>query len=133
MLLYVFFPRMLIFLQLLSEAITVARTSNDRTTLHHCTRLGMQFTKFFFLFNSIPSILRRLPQTIPGQKPVLHEIQPDLHPLEVLFDVSKLLDEQNVDVSLVLGESHSDVSFRINLYPQPSLNYIKRLPSMTIG
>lgn len=64
--------------KLLSEAITVARTSNDRITLHHCT-----------------SILRRLPQTIPGQKPVLHEIQPDLHPLEVLYDVSKLLDEQN--------------------------------------
>jgi hypothetical protein len=58
------------------------------------------------------SILRRLPQTIPGQKPVLHEIQPDLHPLEVLYDVSKLLDEQNVELLSILdpGESHSDVS-----------------------
>ncbi|KAF8163271.1 hypothetical protein B0H34DRAFT_694755 [Crassisporium funariophilum] len=64
--------------KLLSEAITVARTSNDRITLHHLT-----------------SILHRLPETTPGQKPVLHEIQPDLHPLEVLYDICKLLDERN--------------------------------------
>jgi hypothetical protein len=71
----------------------------------------------FFFLNSVLSILRRLPQTIPGQKPVLHEIQPDVHPLEVLFDVSKLLDEQNVELLPILdpGESHSDASFRINL------------------
>jgi anaphase-promoting complex subunit 5 len=31
----------------------------------------------------------------PGQKPPLNEIQPHLEPLEVLFDVKKLLDEQN--------------------------------------
>ncbi|KDR81577.1 hypothetical protein GALMADRAFT_263859 [Galerina marginata CBS 339.88] len=64
--------------QLLGEAINAARLSNDRVTLHHCT-----------------SILHRLPPIVEGQKPVLHEIQPDLHPHEVLFDVSKLLDPEN--------------------------------------
>ena len=42
------------------------------------------------------SILHRLPPINEGQKPVLHEVQPDLHPLEILFDVSKLLDPDNV-------------------------------------
>ena len=41
-------------------------------------------------------MLHRLPSTISGRKPTLNEIQPDLHPLEVLFDVTKLMDEQNV-------------------------------------
>lgn len=41
-------------------------------------------------------MLHRLPPTISARRPVLNEIQPDLHPLEVLFDVKKLLDEQNV-------------------------------------
>lgn len=41
-------------------------------------------------------MLHRLPPTVPGRKPALNEIQADLHPLEVLFDVSKILDEQNV-------------------------------------
>lgn len=63
---------------LLSEAITVARTSGDKVTLQHCI-----------------SMLHRLPPTISARRPVLNEIQPDLHPLEVLFDVKKLLDEQN--------------------------------------
>lgn len=39
-------------------------------------------------------MLHRLPPA-QGQKPALNEIQPDLEPLEVLFDVSKLLDECN--------------------------------------
>ena len=42
------------------------------------------------------SMLHRLPPTISGRRPILNEIQPDLHPLEVLFDVKKLMDEQNV-------------------------------------
>ncbi|KAF8077980.1 hypothetical protein FPV67DRAFT_1463707 [Lyophyllum atratum] len=41
------------------------------------------------------SMLHRLPPTVSGRKPVLNEIQPDLHPLEVLFDVRKLVDPQN--------------------------------------
>ena len=35
-------------------------------------------------------MLHRLPQTESGQRPVLNEIQPDLNPLEILFDVKKL-------------------------------------------
>ncbi|KAG2157068.1 armadillo-type protein [Suillus clintonianus] len=38
------------------------------------------------------SMLHRLPSL--NETPVLNEIQPDLHPLEVLFDVAKLLDPQ---------------------------------------
>ncbi|KAJ7470732.1 hypothetical protein FB451DRAFT_1254671 [Mycena latifolia] len=64
--------------KLLSEAIGVARTSNDKSTLQHCI-----------------SMLHRLPPTIECRRPMLNEIQPDLHPLEVLFDVYKLLDEEN--------------------------------------
>ncbi|KAF9005620.1 hypothetical protein BDQ17DRAFT_1353475 [Cyathus striatus] len=64
--------------QLLTEAVTVSRTSGDRFTLQHCI-----------------SLLHRLPSSVPSAKPVLNEIQPDLHPLEILFDVKKLLDEQN--------------------------------------
>ncbi|EDR14280.1 uncharacterized protein LACBIDRAFT_305954 [Laccaria bicolor S238N-H82] len=63
---------------LLSEAITVARTSNDRLTLQHCI-----------------SMLHRLPPTKPGERSFLNEVQPDLHPLEILYDIKKLLDEQN--------------------------------------
>lgn len=56
----------------------------------------MQCANIFSFIEVNFSILRRLPQAIPGHKPILHEIQPDLHPLEVLYDVSKLLDEKNV-------------------------------------
>lgn len=36
-------------------------------------------------------MLHRLPPTNPSQRPTLNEIQPDLHPLEVFYDVDKLL------------------------------------------
>ncbi|KAF8959053.1 hypothetical protein BDZ97DRAFT_1839603 [Flammula alnicola] len=58
--------------KLLTEAINAARTSGDRITLHHCTRFAVALESFHWLM-----------------------IQPDIHPLEVLFDVSKLLDEEN--------------------------------------
>ncbi|KAF9480133.1 hypothetical protein BDN70DRAFT_912885 [Pholiota conissans] len=64
--------------QFLSEAIVTARTIGDRITLHHCT-----------------SLMNRLPNENPGQRPILHAIQADIHPLEILFDVSKLMDEEN--------------------------------------
>ncbi|KAJ7219238.1 hypothetical protein GGX14DRAFT_435221 [Mycena pura] len=64
--------------KLLSEAIGVARTSNDKLTLQHCI-----------------SILHRLPPTIERRRPMLNQIQADLHPMEVLFDVHKLMDEEN--------------------------------------
>src|SRR5882762_2187945 len=37
------------------------------------------------------SLLHRLPTTRMGQRPVLNDIQPSLHPLEVLFDIEKLM------------------------------------------
>lgn len=42
------------------------------------------------------SLLNRLPTDKEGQKPILNNVQPEIHPLEVLFDVSKLLAEENV-------------------------------------
>lgn len=36
-------------------------------------------------------MLHRLPHAEPGRRPVLNEIQPDLNPLEILFDVRKLM------------------------------------------
>ncbi|OSX65213.1 hypothetical protein POSPLADRAFT_1044618 [Postia placenta MAD-698-R-SB12] len=41
------------------------------------------------------SLLHRLPPTERGAKPILNDIQPDLHPLEVLFDVQKLVQISN--------------------------------------
>ncbi|KIK95893.1 hypothetical protein PAXRUDRAFT_826555 [Paxillus rubicundulus Ve08.2h10] len=65
--------------KLLQEAIAVARTSGDRLTLQHCI-----------------SMLHRLPSsTSTDEAPLLNEIQPDLHPSEVLFDVAKLLQPQS--------------------------------------
>ncbi|CAK5277710.1 unnamed protein product [Mycena citricolor] len=64
--------------KLLHEAIAIARLNNDRVTLQHCT-----------------SLLHRLPPTIPRKRPTLNETQPDLHPMEILYDVSKLMDEEN--------------------------------------
>ncbi|GJE95105.1 hypothetical protein PsYK624_112850 [Phanerochaete sordida] len=60
--------------KLLQEAITTARTCNDRLTLQHCTGL-----------------LNRLPTLERGRRPLVNEIQADLHPWEVLYDVKKLL------------------------------------------
>ncbi|KAI0928780.1 hypothetical protein AcV7_008835 [Taiwanofungus camphoratus] len=58
----------------LQEAIGVARTSSDRITLQHCM-----------------SMLRRLPPLERGRKAILNDIQPDLHPLEILYDVKKFM------------------------------------------
>ncbi|KAF8136324.1 hypothetical protein EV363DRAFT_1395442 [Boletus edulis] len=64
--------------ELLQEAIAVARASGDRVTLQHCI-----------------SMLHRLPPNLSANEmPQLNEIQPDLHPSEVLFDVAKLLQPQ---------------------------------------
>lgn len=60
--------------KLLLEAITVARTSSDKLTLQHCI-----------------AMLHRLPHVEEGRRPVLNDIQPDLNPLEILFDVKKLM------------------------------------------
>lgn len=43
------------------------------------------------------SMLHRLPPDLStSDMPLLNEIQPDLHPSEVLFDVAKLLQPQSV-------------------------------------
>lgn len=44
-------------------------------------------------------MLHRLPPTIEHRRPVLNEIQADLHPMEILFDVFKLMDEENVPLT----------------------------------
>jgi hypothetical protein len=46
-------------------------------------------------------MLHRLPPTIERRRPMLNEIQADLQPMEVLFDVYKLMDEENVPLSLL--------------------------------
>ncbi|KAJ7343519.1 hypothetical protein DFH08DRAFT_872936 [Mycena albidolilacea] len=84
--------------KLLVEAIGVARTSNDTVTLQHCI-----------------SMLHRLPLTIERRRPMLNEIQQHLHPLEVLFDVSKLMDEEN---GQPLSASFAKIVQGMGLYDQ---------------
>ncbi|KAJ4485910.1 hypothetical protein J3R30DRAFT_3442822 [Lentinula aciculospora] len=62
--------------KLLSEAINVSRTSGDKITLQQCI-----------------SLLRRFPSV--DQRPPLNDIQPNLNPLDILYDVKKLIDETN--------------------------------------
>ena len=42
------------------------------------------------------SLLNRLPPAERGQKPIINELQPELHPMEVLYDTKKLLTVKNV-------------------------------------
>jgi len=58
----------------LTEAIEISRLAGDKETLQHCQGL-----------------LHRLSPKHKNQKPVINEIQPSLHPIEVLYDVEKLL------------------------------------------
>ena len=44
----------------------------------------------------LQSLLNRLPPTERGRKPVINEIQPDLHPYEILRDAEKLMHVGNV-------------------------------------
>ncbi|KAI0362002.1 hypothetical protein OH77DRAFT_1416202 [Trametes cingulata] len=64
----------------LEEAVTTSRTAGDNATLQHCT-----------------SLLHRLPvpPTERGKKPIINEIQPQMHPLEILHDAKKLLMVEN--------------------------------------
>ncbi|KAI0283133.1 hypothetical protein BGY98DRAFT_1087979 [Russula aff. rugulosa BPL654] len=61
----------------LTEAIEISRLAGDKETLQLCQGL-----------------LHRLPPEHRNHKPTLNEVQPGLHPIEVLFDVEKLLREQ---------------------------------------
>ncbi|KAI9458485.1 hypothetical protein F5148DRAFT_1001378 [Russula earlei] len=58
----------------LTEAIEISRLAGDKETLQHCQGL-----------------LHRLPPKHKNHRPAINEIQPSLHPIEVLFDVEKLL------------------------------------------
>ncbi|EIN07406.1 hypothetical protein PUNSTDRAFT_105115 [Punctularia strigosozonata HHB-11173 SS5] len=82
--------------KLLQEAIAVSRISGDRVTLQHCT-----------------SMLNRLPPVERGRKPALNEIQPDLHPLELLFDVKKLMQTTS---DQPLGSSFEKITESIGLF-----------------
>ncbi|KAL0946934.1 hypothetical protein HGRIS_013094 [Hohenbuehelia grisea] len=82
--------------KLLSEAITSSRTTGDRITLQHSI-----------------SLMHRLPSTEPSRKPILNEIQPDLHPLEILYDIKKLMD---VDNDQPLGESFNKIAQAMGVY-----------------
>ncbi|KIK70807.1 hypothetical protein GYMLUDRAFT_210293 [Collybiopsis luxurians FD-317 M1] len=64
--------------RLLSEAISVSRTNGDKIALQQCI-----------------SLLRRFPPVDDEQKPPINEIQPNLNPLDILYDVRKLMDEAN--------------------------------------
>ncbi|KAN0140851.1 hypothetical protein V8E53_001295 [Lactarius tabidus] len=58
----------------LVEAIEISRLAGDKETLQLCQGL-----------------LHRIPPKNENQKPVINEMQPGLHPIELLFDVEKLL------------------------------------------
>ncbi|KAK7465863.1 hypothetical protein VKT23_005834 [Stygiomarasmius scandens] len=66
--------------QLLNEAVDVSRTYLDKLTLQQCI-----------------SILHRFPTKDPfnneDKKPPINEIQPHLNPLDILYDVRKLIHE----------------------------------------
>ena len=47
------------------------------------------------------SLLHRLPPLEPGRRPIINEPQPDMHPLEILADVKKLLDVKHVSIMVV--------------------------------
>lgn len=68
---------------------------NDKTTLMHCMA-WVASSKLLHASANMLRLLHRLPPIEHGQKPILNEIQPELHPSEVLFDIVKLLDEQAV-------------------------------------
>ncbi|KAI0781023.1 hypothetical protein BD413DRAFT_501848 [Trametes elegans] len=86
----------------LEEAITTARTVGDNATLQQCT-----------------SLLHRLvlPPVERGKKPTINEVQPQMHPLEILHDVQKLL---VVEHQQPLTAAYEKVMQAIGLYD----NYI---------
>ncbi|KAL1743927.1 hypothetical protein HDZ31DRAFT_39837 [Schizophyllum fasciatum] len=62
----------------LADCIPLARTVGDKLTLQ--AALGLQ---------------RRLPSNDENDRPPLNDVQPHLHPFEILADVKKLLNEQH--------------------------------------
>ncbi|KAI0748037.1 hypothetical protein C8Q80DRAFT_1103902 [Daedaleopsis nitida] len=80
----------------LEEAITASRTAGDNKTLQHCS-----------------SLLHRLPPLERGRRPIINEVQPDMHPLEILADVRKLI---NVQHQQPLTASYERITQAIGLY-----------------
>ena len=77
--------------------------------------------------------MHRLPPTERGQKPFLNTVQPDLHPVEILFDVKKLMQVQNV------GDFLDGRNMSLTLLPRNNRclrllkRYINSLGGMTNG
>lgn len=75
----------------------MARTCGDKLTLQACVRYGEKCLCQAMQRNiGLFSLLNRLPPTERGCKPVINEIQPDLHPYEILRDAEKLMHVGNV-------------------------------------
>lgn len=87
----------------------------------------------FLWLTSGSSIMHRLPSTERGQKPLLNTVQPDLHPVEILFDVKKLMQVQNVRDSPNKRNVRPTQSSRNNRYQRLSRRYISSLGGTTSG
>ncbi|PIL23911.1 hypothetical protein GSI_13662 [Ganoderma sinense ZZ0214-1] len=59
------------------------------------------------------SLLHRLPPLEPGGRPIINEVQPDMHPLEILADVKKLM---NVHHQQPLALAYERIVQAIGLY-----------------
>ena len=77
--------------------------------------------------------MHRLPPTERGQKPFLNTVQPDLHPVEILFDVKKLMQVQNVGGFLGRGNTSLTLSPRNNRCLRLLKRYTNSLDGMTNG
>ena len=77
--------------------------------------------------------MHRLPPNERGQKPFLNTVQPDLHPVEILFDVKKLMQVQNVCDFLELGNARLIYPARNNRYLRLLRKYTSSLGGTTSG
>lgn len=77
--------------------------------------------------------MHRLPPTERGQKPFLNTVQPDLHPVEILFDVKKLMQVQNVRDFPNEGNVHPTQLSRSNHCQRLSRRYTSSLGGTTSG
>ena len=58
--------------------------------------LGCAGSSGHCLHCDVCSLLHRLPPLERGRWPIINEVQPDMHPLEILADVKKLMNVQYV-------------------------------------
>jgi hypothetical protein len=64
--------------------------------LRYSNALGINFLTSTYEPNKNFSLLRRFPPIDGTRKPPINENQPYLNPLDILYDVKKLMDETNV-------------------------------------